>query len=702
MSRGRPILVGLAGAGGASLAAAVVLPYRFAHPYWTALLFLLLQPIPIFAVGVAAYRKAPEHPTARRLLAVGLLYGVSLGVESLMGFLFAGGGPFRGLRALDLLATSSDLCALIFATRLFALFPSGRYERRYERIVLRAVWLLALVPLVVILASPTLAFPANVWTSTHAVGGPVAFAGLKQLGSVARGLYEGRIQLLFVGLVLLLLRFRRSPTEQRQQIKWVLYAVALMGTLQAVAALLGVAGLLSDSTLKQISPYLNDPILTFTLASTAFALFRHRLLDVDLVIRKSVVYGALWLLIGAAYVAAAAGLGVAAGRRLPLGAAILLTIAATLGFQPVRRRLEGVAGTMVFGIRLSGTELLARFGETIEHAFDLGELGPRIAAEVRDGLVLRWARVLLDLRGDGAMISAAGAAGIGLDEAGVPQVVIPLTHAGERLGAIECGPKAEGKLTAADHDLLATIARQASLGIHNGRLAAELSARLDEIRRQAEELAASRTRIIRAQDAERRRIERNIHDGVQQELVALVANLRLARNQLRRDPALADATLEHLQLEARQTLGELRELGQGIHPSVLTDRGLLEAVVSRAAHMPIGVAVEAPGDVRGARFADEVEGAAYFVVSEGLANVLKHAGATRAVVRLSRVGDRLVVEVSDDGVGFVPAEAAGSGLTGLRDRVEAVSGTLRVTSRPGEGTTLSIDLPARIREPSRA
>jgi signal transduction histidine kinase len=252
------------------------------------------------------------------------------------------------------------------------------------------------------------------------------------------------------------------------------------------------------------------PVAIFILAAFLIALFRYRLMDIDLVIRRSIVYGALWLVIGAAYIGVATGL---------------------------RRRLERLAGRAVFGERLSSYDLLSRFGETLESAFDVRQLAPRIATAVREGIGVRWARVSLQLT-DG-LVRPAGAAGIALEDHAVPEVAVLLTHGGELLGTIECGPKEDGRIRDEDLELLGTIARQAALGIHNGRLAAELSARLDEIRRQAAELTESRKRIVRAQDAERRRIERNIHDGVQQELVALVANLRLARNQLRRDPGLA-------------------------------------------------------------------------------------------------------------------------------------------------------------------
>jgi signal transduction histidine kinase len=685
--------------GAIGLAMAIVLPLRFAHPYWETLLFLVLQPIPIYAVGLFAYRKAPEHPTAQRLLLVGGLYGISLAFEATLGALHASRGVFEGFWLVDLAAQLVNLASLIVAIRLFALFPEGRPTRTSERVVLRLVWAFLAVPVVVLVGHPTLVFTRNVFIDVPTVASPLFVSSLSSIGSVAKGLFDGQVQLLVIGLVFLLLRFRRGSSEQRDQIKWVLYAVGLMAAVQLVGGSLRLAGLLSKHGLDAVAPYLTAPILSVTLASTVVAVLRHRLLDIDLVIRRSLLYGTLWLLIGAAYVGVAAGLGIAAGERFPVGLAILLTIAVTLLFQPLRRRLEKGAGRLVFGERLSGYQLLSRFGETLEHAFDVGELAPRIAGAVREGLDLRWARVLLQLEDDPPILLPAGASGIGLDERSAPEVVVALTHSGQRLGAIECGPKVEGRLEPGDHELLGTIARQAAMGIHNGRLAAELSERLGEIRRQAEELAASRTRIVQAQDEERRRIERNIHDGVQQEMVALMANLRLARNQLRRDPDLADQTLDQLQHEASQTLEDLRELSRGIYPPVLSDKGLVEAVESRAARMPIGASVVADPQLRALRFAPEVEGAAYFLVSEGLANVLKHAGASKAVVRVEHREGRLRVEVFDDGVGFVPADARGSGLTGLHDRIEAVGGTLRVVSSPGRGTTLVGELPAEVLRP---
>lgn len=683
----------------------MVLPATYITTYGSLLTFYLLVALPLYAAGLFAFFRAPQHPIARRLLILGAVFSMADFFEGLLGRLYVSRGVFTAMWLVNLAYQATTVLMLIFTARLFALFPEGRYRARYERVALRVLWVYLLVPLLLLLARPTLLLPDEVFSSLRPpiapphVRSPIAVSWLSVLRGPAAGLFLGATILLsLTALVILALRYRGSTYEQRIQIKWVLYAVTLMAAIQIVAQAVIASGLISDRAGVVLQNVTIAPVAVVLLVAFLIALFRHRLLDIDLVIRRSIVYGAVWLIIGAVYVGVAAGVGIAAGHRVPVGVAIVVTVAATLLFQPLHQRLERVAGRLIYGgERLSRYQLLTRFGETLEHAFDVGQLAPQVAVAVRSGLDLKWARVSLSFQ-EGVPAHPAGASGIGLDEDEAPDVTVPLEHAGEPLGTIECGPRAEGRLKPEDQELLATIARQAALGIHNSRLASELSARLDEIRRQAGELAASRARIVQTQETERRRIERNIHDGVQQEMVALVAKVRLARNQLRRDPEVADTTLEELQHEARQTLEELRELSRGIHPAVLTDRGLLEAVEERTSRLPLGVAVHAPAALRGVRFGEETEGAAYFFVSEALANVLKHAAASRATVRLRHEDDRLFVEVADDGVGFVPADATGSGLTGLRDRIEAVGGSLRVASRVGEGTTVAATLPAVIRE----
>ena len=213
-----------------------------------------------------------------------------------------------------------------------------------------------------------------------------------------------------------------------------------------------------------------------------------------------------------------------------------------------------------------------------------------------------------------------------------------------------------------------------------------------------EQLTASRARIVQAGDAERRRLERNLHDGAQQRLVSLALSLRIAESRLPDDPGAAARLLAEAGQELALGLEELRELARGIHPAVLTDHGLTPAVEALAARATV------PVDVSGLppeRLAEPIEAAAFYVVSESLTNVAKYAAASRASVDLARDDGLLVVVVSDDGVGGADADK-GSGLRGLSDRVEALGGRLRVSSEPGHGTTVRAELPLNQRNLDRA
>jgi signal transduction histidine kinase len=486
---------------------------------------------------------------------------------------------------------------------------------------------------------------------------------------------------LVVALVAFGLRFRRADADRRRQIKWMIPPFGLVAV--------GYLGMVVEGADRTF--WLLVPGAFAVPAAIAVAVLRHRLWDIDLLIRRSVVYSVIWLALGLIYVAIAAVPGLALGDRVPVSVAVGITVLATIAFQPARRHVDRLVGRLLFGERESELQLLARFGATVADTFDVTELAPRVADTVRRGLDLEWARVGLAL--DDERVEPAGAAGIGLATPAVPAVVISLAHSGTQLGAIECGPKRDGRLTERDHVLLAGLARQAALGLHNAHLAAELSARLDEIGRQAAELRASRARLVAAQDIERRRLERDLHDGVQQDIVSLLSRLGVARSQLRRDPAEAELTLAELQVQTGQVLRDLRQLAQGIHPSVLTDRGILEAIEAKLTQVPVGVELHADPSLRGARFDPDVEAAAYFFVSEGLANAMKHAGARKVSVRLATAERQLLVEVVDDGTGFLPANVSGSGLTGLRDRIEAVGGGMHVRSSPGRGCRLQAHIP---------
>jgi signal transduction histidine kinase len=626
-----------------------------------------------YLIGVVAFLFAADNRAARRLLAATSL--VVIGYAVGYGLTAHGNANWAVVILLQTLAWTFECSVLA----LFAVFPEGIYQRSYERrIVIAALVLQVPLQIIQLAGSNSLGQPIFAWTALR-VPDPFFVIQLRSLGPVATALIND-FGVLSIGgaLALLILRYRRFGSQQRRQVRWPLYGVAAVVVWGVLSNLVPTSN--GPPTLTDMILYLGPQVLLpMTLA---IGIVNPRGLDVDLVIRRSLVYGVLWLLVAAAYVGVATAVGIALGQRVPLQLAILLTIAATLVFQPARQWLERLGDRLVFGRRLGGYQLISQLGAGLESSTATKDVAGTVAAVLQAGLGARWVRVDLN-RPEPTPVALAGTEP---GEGALAVLTAPLVHANQVVGRIDCGPKLEGAYVPADQELLTTLGRQAALSIRNSELTAELSDRL-------EELAASRMRLVQADDAARRRLERDLHDGVQQQLVGLLARLGLARNQLRRDPELATSTLRDASLDAQRALENVQELARGIHPAVLTDRGLVEAVRERATRMTVPVTVRIDGVVPGARFGSDLEGAAYFFVSEALANVLKHAQADRVEVRLASEHERLLVEVEDDGCGFDASRAKRSGLRGLQDRIETLGGRLELRSRPGNGTVLRMDVP---------
>ena len=257
------------------------------------------------------------------------------------------------------------------------------------------------------------------------------------------------------------------------------------------------------------------------------------------------------------------------------------------------------------------------------------------------------------------------------------RAVTVLEHDGRRVAALICDPS-----LLEDRELVEAVGAAARLALENSRLQAELRARLREVR-------ASRARIVEASDAERRRIERDLHDGAQQRLLGIRLALRLVRSRLGEAGDAAEELLAEAEGELEGTLEELRALARGIHPAVLSDEGLAPALEALARRAPVPVEIAA---VPLERLPEPVEAAAYFLASEALANVAKHARASRVTIEIVRANGQAVIDIADDGVGGADA-VRGTGLLGLRDRVEALDGSFRVESPPGRGTRLHAEIP---------
>lgn len=311
--------------------------------------------------------------------------------------------------------------------------------------------------------------------------------------------------------------------------------------------------------------------------------------------------------------------------------------------------------------------LLARLAETPGP----GELRDALANALGDpDLMLAY-----PLPGFDDYVDARGAH-VQLPGPGSGKVVNHVEHDGERVAAIVHDPS-----RATDAQLARTVGRAAALAMANERLEAQLRAKVEELR-------TSRMRLIEVGMAERRGLERNLHDGAQQRLVSLALSMRMAKNKLRDDPDAAEQLLESAAGELDMALKELRELARGIHPAVLSDRGLPAALDSLAGRSPVPVDVAAEDG----RLPEPVELAAYYVVSEALANMAKYSEASQATVQVVRRNGHVLVEVSDDGIGGADP-GRGTGLRGLADRLKAIEGQLEVESYPGYGTKVKASIP---------
>jgi signal transduction histidine kinase len=362
-----------------------------------------------------------------------------------------------------------------------------------------------------------------------------------------------------------------------------------------------------------------------------------------------------------------------------------------LAFQPARRRMERIANRLVYGKRATPYEVLAEFSAHVAHAYDIQETPAAIAQIIAAGTGAAraevWLRVGREMRSAARWPpdSPASAGPIqmlasgDLPEFDAGQSAFRVVHQGETLGAIAVQAKPGDRLSA-DHDrFIANLANQAGLALHNVRL-------LEDIR-------ASRQRIVTAQDAAAQRLERNIHDGAQQQLVALTIKTRLAESLVGQDDLGARQLLTEMAGELQDTLNDLRDLARGIYPPLLAEAGLAAALRAQATKSALPVIVESDGL---ARYPAEAEAGVYYCALEALQNIAKYARASKASIRLSACDGTLAFVVEDDGIGFDPAaRSPGSGIQGMSDRLAALGGELRVTSAPGSGTRIAGQVPVR-------
>jgi signal transduction histidine kinase len=434
------------------------------------------------------------------------------------------------------------------------------------------------------------------------------------------------------------------------------------------------------------------------------------------VISRALVYAVLAALITAGYVGVVIGIGAIIGVGAFSGSeqnVVLSLVAAAvvaLAFQPLRERARRLANRLVYRNRATPYEVLSGFSDRMGGSVATEDLLPEMARILGEGTgatrAEAWLRVGDELRRAASWPQAdddSGPQRAPISEGELPVFpgvdrAVAVRHQGELLGALTVTKPASEPLTSIEEKLLADLASQAGLVLRNARLTAELRERLDQITAQAEELRrtagelrASRQRLVRAQDEERRRLERNLHDGAQQQLVALAIKVRLVENLIDRDPDKARQMLSELQTDTSDALDNLRELARGIYPPLLADQGLAEALRSQARKSGLPVHVDAEGV---GRFSQEAEAAVYFCVLEALQNVAKYSEASSVTIRLHSDDGLLSFAVSDDGRGFDRETIKpGSGLTNMSDRMAALGGLLTIDSAVGRGTVVSGQVP---------
>ncbi|TMC04465.1 MAG: hypothetical protein E6J35_05415 [Chloroflexi bacterium] len=496
-----------------------------------------------------------------------------------------------------------------------------------------------------------------------------------------------------------LLRLRSASGEARLQLKWFAYAV----TFAAIAFLVNrsdwfAAILFADRppVRQEVADVLHpialwaDQVFNVSLGllmplTVGIAIMRYRLYDIDLVISRTIMYAGIAAFVTLCYGVTVAAVGNLVGETAGMGPVVTLIAIAVIALllEPVRARLNAFANLAVYGKRANPYEILSDFARSVGQSESADVLLPRMAQLVRDGagaaLVEVWVRV-----GERLRLAAASPASPAAEtladpndiaaRAGPTGTVVPVFHENEQLGALVVRKPRGEHLTPMEVRLVSDLASQAGLVFGRFRL--------------FEELRESRARIIAAQDEERRRIERDLHDGAQQRFVNAMLNVGMAQAIAGPMSETSDL-LQHAAREMQAGLSELRDLARGIHPPLLTESGLHAAVASLADRSPIETSVVGVPD---RRYAEPVEVTAYFVVAEALANAAKHSHASSIKIRIEEEAGRLRVEVSDDGVGGVDSRR-GSGLVGLRDRTAAIGGSLKVESPGGHGTVVRAELP---------
>jgi signal transduction histidine kinase len=579
---------------------------------------------------------------------------------------------------------------------LFLIFPTGRPPSRRWGWLLRVMLVAYGVVMIGFSLTPG-SLQAGFGDLTEPIANPIGLPSSWKPWIDAITTVAGLVVAIggLLSVLSLIQRYRRAARLEREQIRWLAFLGVFLGIILVLTFGLIWTGAINDEGVLSglvfyafiIGAFLGIPTVC------GIAILRHGLWDLDVVVRKTVQYGLLvagfGLVLGiAVFLAPVMFIGVGGDLDMPT---VAVAVVLAVGFTLVRSRARRWANRIVYGKRSTPYEVLSEFAERVGETYSTEDVLPRMAQLLGEATGARTARVWLrignEMRAEASWpadvppeapvaVSGDELPTFGDDEA------FEVRHQGELLGALSVAMTAADPMNATKAKLARDMAAQAGLVLRNVRL--------------IEDLRSSRRRIVSAQDERARALERNIHDGAQQQLVALSVKLRLASGMVESDPAKARAMLADLQEQATETLEDLRDLARGIYPPLLADKGLPAALGSQVRRAPLPVSIEPDGV---GRYPADIESAVYFCCLEALNNVAKYAHASTVEIRLSEADGVLGFDVVDDGRGFDPStKGRGTGLQGMADRLDAVGGALEVQSRPGSGTTVSGRLPVAERD----
>ncbi len=547
------------------------------------------------------------------------------------------------------------------------LFPDGRLPSPRWR---PAVWLM--VAATTLLTVDAAVSPGPMDDSLPEVSNPFGLTGLVPLLEALQWLI---IPLTLACLVLAaaapIVRFRRAQGAERQQLKWFALGVAGLVVAFAAPAILAYptySNTLLSGTLLAVA----QPALA---AATGVAILRYRLYDIDLILRRTLVYGALTLCVVGLYILVVAYLGSLFQAQGNLLISLVATGLVAVLFQPLRDWLQRGVGRMLYGERDDPYRVLARLGQRLDAALDPDAVLPTLVLTVKEALRLPYAAVHLR-REDGFDVASEVGQAVG------DPLALPLTYQGEVVGRLLVSPRAAGEdWSPADRRLLADLAHQAGAAVHGVQVMTELQ--------------RARERLVLAREEERRRLRRDLHDDLAPSLAALALTAATVGELIPSNPTAAGRAVDKLQTAIRTTVGQVRSLVYDLRPPTLDELGLVEAIREQADRLQSAPA-EGGGLTITVTVADDlpplpaaVEVAIYRLAQEALMNVVRHAKARTCHVRLDcPVPGRVQVAVTDDGVGLPPGYRAGVGLRSMRERAAELGGVCEVQRGPSGGVAV--------------